>query len=842
MSFFYTDVSRLGSKIAFRGYKDGKRIERKIDFTPTLYVPSKEPTEFKTLTGKYVSPINPGTMGDCYQFIKQYEDVEGFEIYGNQNYVHQFISDIFQESCTWDKSLVNITSIDIEVKSDKGFPHADRAAFPITAITLTSSTDNKYFVWGLGDWCKENSINQDLDIIYVKCEDEKELLLRFIAHWERVKPDILTGWNSRLFDTVYIINRLKIMLGEEYAKKMSPWGSIRSGSVVIKGRENQLYEIAGVQQLDYLDLFKKFTYGTEYFTPENHRLDTIAHMVLGLKKLDYSEYASLNELYINNHQKFIDYNIRDTQLIPLLDDKMGLIELCMTIAYKGLVNYAESFGPVNLWDAFIYNEFKKNNIVIPPRKFQSKDRQIAGGHVKDPIPGMYRWVVSFDLNALYPHLIMQYNLSPETIMNQVIHGIFLDDLLDRVPLDIPKDMCMTALGQLFSTKERGFFPKLVEKLYNERVHIKGEMLKLKQEKEKEKNKEKKELLDKRIVNLNNQQMAVKILMNSLYGAMSNEYFRYYDNRIAESITLSGQLTIRWAERSLNAFFNKTLATDNVDYVIAIDTDSLYIDCSKLVAKLFPDAIDTAVAVKVLDEFCSKKIEPLLEKAYQELKEYLQAYAQKMVMKREVIADKGIWTGKKHYILNVWNSEGVQYKEPDLKIMGLEAVKSSTPNVCRKMIKDSIKVIMNSDEKGTQEYIQKMREHFFEQNPEDIAFPRGVSDLEKYADRNTIYTKGTPIHCRGALLYNKLLKHYSIESKYPPIQSGDKLKFVYLKTPNSINENVIAFQTVVPEEFQLKPFVNYDVQFEKSYLEPMKSILNTIHWSAEKRATLEALFG
>ena len=481
MSFFYTSVDRLGNKICFRGYKDGKRVERRVEFTPTLFLPSKEPTEYKTLNGKFVSPINPGSMGECYQFIKQYEDVDGFEIYGNQNYVHQFISDIFQESCNWDINLINIVSLDIEVMSDRGFPHADQALFPITAITLTSSLDKKYYVWGLGDWSKEQSINQDLDVVYVKCADEKELLLRFLAHWIRIKPDIITGWNVRLFDLVYIINRLKFLLGDDEAKKISPWNYIRSGSIVIKGRENQVYEIAGIQQLDYLDLFKKFTYGTEYFTPENHRLDTIANMVLGLKKLDYSEYASLNELYKQNHQKFIDYNIRDTHLISLLDDKMGLIELCLTIAYKGLVNYAEAFGPVNLWDAFIYNELKKNNIVIPPRKFQSKDRQIAGGHVKEPKPGMYNWVVSFDLNSLYPHIIMQYNLSPETILNQVIPGVFIDDLLQKVDFNIPKNSTMTALGQLFSTVDKGFFPKLVEGLYKDRSIIKDQMLEKKQE-------------------------------------------------------------------------------------------------------------------------------------------------------------------------------------------------------------------------------------------------------------------------------------------------------------------------------------------------------------------------
>ena len=839
MSLFYTSVDRHGNNILFRGYNKGKYIKRKIKFKPTLYIPSQKPSDLKTLNNITVSPIEFDSMSEAYEFCKQHDEVDNFKIYGTQNYVHQAISDIFfHEDVPWDINQINVTSIDIEVQSDSGFPQPNLAHWPITAIAMRSSVDGVYHCWGLGDYDKTKTQNTELVIEYTKCADEQELLKRFIAHWEYRYPDIVTGWNSRLFDMVYLVNRIGFILGEGYRAKLSPWLLIKEGTIEISEKQHQVFDIVGIQQLDYMDLFKKFAY--KYGTQESYKLDHIANTVLGLKKLDYSEYSNLFDLYKNDHQKFIDYNIRDVSLVDKMEDKLGLISLCLTIAYKGLVNYSEAFGPVNMWDALIFNELRRNNIIVPPKESKTKTRQIEGAFVKDPICGMHKWVVSFDVASLYPHIIMQYNMSPETIVNSANPNANVEKLLNEIAITIPENYCMSATGQYFRTDIDGVLPKMIQKLYNERNFVKKEMLALEQQLEQETDPNNKKYLEKETVKRYNQEQAIKILMNSLYGAMSNEFFRYYDMRIAESITITGQLTIQWAEKRINQYLNKLLKTDGSDYVIAIDTDSLYINFGPLVDKVYGDDVDVIKGVQFLDKVCIEKISPILANGYQELKDYLNAPVQKISMKREIIADKGIWTGKKHYILNVHNSEGVQYSEPKLKMKGIEAVKSSTPAACRKHIKDALVVIMNEDEQALQKFVQQFREQFMQLSFEDVAFPRGVKGLSKYRDPSTVYSKGTPIHVRGALLFNELLKKHGIKN-IAPIQDGEKIKFCYLQMPNPLHDNVISCTDYLPKQFNIDKYIDRELQFEKSFLEPLKSITNVIDWRVERTATLEDLF-
>jgi len=839
MSTFYTCVDVVGNNVLFCGYKNGTRIREKIPYKPTFYVPSKKPSEFKTLEGNYVEPIHPGSIKDCRDFIKDYSEVENFKIYGNANFVHQFISDAFHSrGIKWDRNLINVTTLDIEVQSDEGFPVADKADYPVTAITIKNNIDNIFYVFGVGEWSKDKSIlpkHMLESVVYVDCESEAHLLMKFLDHWRGNYPDVLTGWNSRLFDTVYLVNRITKVIGDDMVRHLSPWGIIQERFIKRAGGEEQVFELKGIQQLDFLDCFKKFGY--TYGNQENFKLDTIAHVVLGENKIDYSEYGTLHDLYKKNYQLYIDYNIKDVDIVDRLEHKTGLITLAMTVAYKGLVNMTESFGSVGVWDALLYNELRTRGIVVPPKINNTKERKIEGAYVKDPQTGMHEWVMSFDLNSLYPHLIMQYNMSPETVINNRCSGVSVSKLLDGESYTIPKNYCMSATGQYFDRTKKGIVPQVIENLYKERSALKKEMLVAEQKFEKEKGYE----IERKIVTLNNQQMAIKILMNSLYGALSNEFFRYYDMRVAESITVTGQLTILWAQKAINEYLNKVLETQAEDYVIAIDTDSLYIRVNNLVKKIAKPNTSKDECVKLLDKIASEKFEPLLEKSYVKLCEYMNGYEQKMVMKREVIADKGIWTGKKHYALNVHNSEGVQYSTPKLKVMGIEVVRSSTPMSCRTMLKDSIGVIMNTGEENTQKYIQECRDKFNNLAAEDIAFPRGVSDIEKFADRHTIYKKSCPIHVRGALLYNHYININKLEKTYAPIYSGDKIKFLYLKEPNTIHENVIAFQTILPEEMDIRKYVNYDLQFEKAYLEPLKTILDAIGWSVEKHVSLEDFF-
>jgi DNA polymerase elongation subunit (family B) len=604
------------------------------------------------------------------------------------------------------------------------------------------------------------------------------------------------------------------------------------------GRKQQVYDILGVSHLDYYDLYRKFTYTNR----ESYRLDHIAHVELGESK-DDNPYETFREWYLKDFQSFIDYNIQDVEIVDRLEDKMRLIELCLTMAYDAKVNYMDVLGSVKYWDILIYNELRKKNIVIPQKIQREKSEKFEGAYVKDPIVGLHKWVMSFDLNSLYPHLIMQYNISPETLVaDKAVKNMSVEKMLNKeVDTSILKDATMTPNGALFKTTQKGFLPELMQKMYDDRVKFKQLMLEA--QKDYEKTKDPKLLRD--ISKFNNIQMAKKISLNSAYGAIGNVWFRYYNILVAEAITTSGQLAIRFIEHSLNKYLNKILNTRGEDYIIASDTDSVYITFDKLVSKVFVSDTDNNKIVEFLDTVAKEKIEPFIDKSYQELADYVNAYEQKMQMKREVIADKGIWVAKKRYILNAHDVEGVRYKEPKLKIMGVEAVKSSTPAACREKIKEALTIIMNEDDKVLNTFIQDFRTEFMNLKPELIAYPRSVNGLTKWTESHNLFKKGAPIHCKGAILYNHLLREKKLQGKYPYIQEGDKIKFLHMKIPNTYQSTSISFMTKLPKELNLHNIIDYDMQFEKSFVEPLKFITNIIQWNIDgsygTQGTLEGFF-
>jgi len=827
---FYTNVQLVGNQFLVRGYDNGQRFTDREEWRPTLFVDSKKKkSKYRTLDGKYVDPIQPGYVRDCREFYKKYNEVEGFNIYGNERYIYQYISEKYpQDEIKFDISKIQLVTLDIETTSEQGFPDVLYCIEEVLCITLQDYSTKQIITWGVGSY----KIKQD-NHNYIACKDEFELLNKFIEWWMQHTPEVITGWNVQLFDIPYIAGRLKRVLGEKLMKRLSPWGLVSEGEVYIKGRRHIQMDIGGVTQLDYLDLYKKFTYTNR----ESYRLDYIAEVELGQKKLDHSEFDTFKEFYSGNWQKFVEYNVVDVELVDRLEDKMKLIELALTMAYDAKVNFTDVFYQVRTWDSIIYNYLKKRNIVIPPKKSVEKNDKYAGAYVKEPKPGSYDWVVSFDLNSLYPHLIMQYNISPETLRETRHPSASVERLLKQ-EIGIDGDYAVCANGAQFRKDVRGFLPELMEKIYSERVIFKKKMLQAKQEYEKNPSNK----LTKEIARCNNIQMAKKIQLNSAYGAIGNNYFRYYKLENAEAITLSGQVSIRWIENRMNQYLNKLLNSKDIDYVIASDTDSIYINFGPLVDKFFSHKIDDKTkVVNLLDKICQDKLEPFIDKSYEELATYVNAYDQKMFMKRENIADRGIWTAKKRYILNVWDSEGVRYESPKLKVMGIEAVKSSTPAPCRQMLKDAFNLMMTGTEDEVINFIDNCRTKFKSLPPEEISFPRSVSDVEKYKAVSTIYEKGTPIHCRGALLYNHYVKQNKLDHKYSLIQNGEKIKFCYLAKPNPIHENVISFIQDFPKELGLDKYIDRDLQFDKSFLEPLRIILNSIGWRTEKTANLEAFF-
>jgi DNA polymerase elongation subunit (family B) len=830
---FYTNVQMVGDHFLVRGYENGKHFITREKFSPTLFVPSKKPTKYTTLQGEYVESIQPGSVRDCREFIKKYTDVQNFKIYGNDKYIYQYISDKYPENeIKFDISKIKLTTIDIEVASENGFPDVENAAEEVLLITLQDYNTKQIRTWGLGKFDNNQS-----NVSYRGFSDEYSLLNDFIHWWmiEDNTPEVITGWNSELYDIPYLVRRLDRVLGEKLMKRMSPWGLVTEDEVFISGRKHISYDIGGISQLDYIKLYKKFTYKAQ----ESYRLDHIASVELNQKKLDHSEFDTFKDFYTKGWQKFVEYNIIDVELVDRLEDKMKLIELALTMAYDGKVNYEDVFSQVRMWDTIIYNYLKKRNIVIPPKEKTDKDSKYAGAYVKEPIPGKYDWVVNFDLNSLYPHLIMQFNVSPETLVEERHPSVTVDKILNQeLTFEMYKDYAVCPNGAMYRKDIRGFLPELMEKMYNDRVIFKEKMIAAKKQYEKKKTKE----LEKEIARCNNIQMAKKISLNSAYGAIGNQYFRYFKLANAEAITLSGQVAIRWIESKMNSYLNKVLKTRDVDYVIASDTDSIYLHMGPLVETVYEGREKTTEGVvSFLDKVAKVELEKYIESCYQELAEYVNAYDQKMQMKRENIADRGIWTAKKRYILNVWDSEGVRYTEPKLKMMGIEAVKSSTPAPCRQMIKDALKLMMSGTEDEVINFIDKCRSEFRTLPPESIAFPRTASDVRKYYSSSNIYASKTPIHIRGALLFNHYIKEKKLTNKYSLIGNGEKVKYIFLKKPNIIQENVISFISEFPKELGLDKYIDYELQFEKSFLDPLKSILDSIGWKTEHTTNLDSFF-
>lgn len=845
---FYTNVSVWGSKIFFRGVENGRRVNRKLDYFPKLFVPSDSKSKFTTIHGKPLKKINPGNIKDCRDFCKMYDGVDGFTVYGNRKYEYAFIADNYS-NIDWDRNLINIANIDIEVGSENGFPEPEYASEQITAISL--KIREKFIVFGCGDY-----VNTRDDVEYIKCFDEIDLIKRFIGFWSLDYPDAITGWNTRFFDIPYLINRITNVLGRSWAKKLSPWGRIMPIEVYKDNRTIQAYLIAGMASFDYMELYRKFA--SKGASQESYALDYICFDEIGERKLSYEEFSSLHTLYKRDYQKFIDYNIRDTELIEKLDAKLQLIDLALTLAYDSHSNFDDVFKQVRMWDNIIFNAVQKDNVVLPPIEVHEKDKSYVGAYVKEVKPNMYEWIASFDLNSLYPHLIMQYSISPDTFIEPEKYSEELSEFLSKNNVSVEtllrkeidttilktENVTLTPNKQFFRRDKKGFLPKLMEEMYDDRKKYKkianGAEKKLQTVADEKERRE----LENIISRYNNLQLAKKVCLNSAYGALGSKYFRFFDVRQASAITTSGQLAIQWIEKKLNDYLNNTLGTEDKDYVIAADTDSVYLNLGELVRRSFNVKYSTAKTndiITFMDHACETKLQPFIDKSYEELAGYTNAIAQKMKMKREVLADRGIWTAKKRYGLSVYDKEGVRYKVPEIKVTGLEIIKSSTPSSCRMKLREALNILMTGTEEEMISFIESFKEEFKKLPLPEISFPRGVNGIARYTEGSDKFVSGTPIHVRGSIVYNRLLKKKRLTKKYPIIKEGEKIKFLYLKEPNPTFSHVIAYPQMLPDEFELMKYVDYDIQFEKTFLDPLTIILNVVGWHAEKQNSLEEFF-
>jgi DNA polymerase elongation subunit (family B) len=824
---FYTNVALHRNELLVCGYLDGKRYLNRVRYKPYLFVPSRSnfPAEYKTLQNKPVEKLEFEDIRAVRKFLQDYSDVDGFKIYGLTQFVYTYIYDNFPGEVNYQASQIQVHNLDIEcLKNDQGrFASVELADGQISLIGIGIKDERIVFGW------KENYTTKNKNHRFIKCKDEIDMLQKFINFWSHAdyRPDVITGWYCEKYDVPMLIHRIRRLLGDEEAKRLSPWGILKEKTIEVRGKEIQVFEPVGVTILDYFDLYRKFNQNQQ----ESYTLDHIAFVETGKRKLDYSEFGSLDELYEANFEKYVDYNITDIDRVADIDSKNGFLELVFTMAYDAKVNFIDALTSVRLWDVIIHNHLMDKKTVIPD-SMKTEFMAIPGGYVKEPQSGLHDWVVSFDLQSLYPHLIMQYNISPETFVKitpwteknvqKVLDGDFKAE----------GEYAQAANGALFAKDRMGFLPELMKLQFQKRAEYKKKMLDLEKNHPDETSEIKKYY---------NWQWAKKIQLNSAYGAIANEYCRWYDWRLASAITLSGQLSVRWVEKALNEFLNYLLGTNKVDYVIAMDTDSCYLNLSKVVDFVRNKKTDKQELIDYVDGVCKNNLQSIINKAFTQLAITMNAYENAMVMKRESIADKALWKEKKHYIMNVWDKEGVRYTSPELKIMGIEVAKSIIPGSCRTALKEAISLIMNSDEDSVQKYITEFKKKFDNFGFEDIAFPRGVNGITKYLDPVTLWKKGSPVHVKGAIVYNRLLKDKKLDHRYAEIFDKDKIRFCYLKMPNPSQSPVIAAPRDLPKEFNLDAYIDRELMFEKTFLAPLQSILNVIGWKHEETNSLENFF-
>ena len=843
---FYTNISQHSNNILIRGIKNGKPFRDKFQPDATAYIEHKDDFGWKSIHGKNLKPLHFDTIREMKDFAEGHKE-SNLKVYGMPNFCHMHALQNYSDSIDkFDKSKIRVFNIDIEVTSTEGFPEAEEAKYPVTAICVHDSVLDKFIVFGDNKWEHSKSeLPQELldKTKYIQCSDEQQLLSKFIQYWTTFTPDIVTGWNIEMFDIPYLVNRIT-RVGLD-ANKLSPWGIVRERMIQTRHGREQTYKIVGVDDLDYIAMYRKNK------IQESYRLDFIASVELGERKLDYSEVQGLHNLYFENYQKFIDYNIQDVNLVKRLDEKLGLIDATILVGYEACVNFSDVSSPVRTWDCLINKEMYQNRQV--PHYSTSNignNSPIPGGFVKEPQVGKHGWCMSFDLNSLYPHLIMQFNISPETLIEN--WQLWSTDspekrvkrLLNKEDLgQVPEGCSISAAGFAFRNDKQGIIPKLMSKMYNDRKRYKKRMLSASSELQKIKGSgsEKEKELAQEVALYDLRQYVMKILLNSGYGAFINKYFRWFDTRLGEAITLSGQMVIQVAEREINKWMNKVCGTDGIDYIIAIDTDSNYVNVQPLVDKHFPNKTK-AELIDILDKVAQEQIQKVLDDGFDDTREYLNAFEQKMVMEREAIASSAFWTSKKRYAMCVWDMEGVRMslESPKIKIQGLEAIRSSTPQCCRGALLQMINLTLLEDEETVQRYIAEFKEEFNSMPFEEISFPRSMNNIGKFTKLED--KKGCPPQVRGAIKFNELLRKHGLENVWESMKDGEKGKFIYLREPNSLGSNVISFTNSCPEVFEVNKYVDREKMFEKAILDPMENILKPIGWSSEKIASLEDFFG
>lgn len=842
---FYTSIKRSGNALLTRYIDDDgvKHQQRITNFKPVVFNQSSTDSGWSDLYGLRLSPKQFQTIAEYRDFLKNYDNVEGMKLWEVPIDLQYIISQ-YPRVIDWQYNKIKVFFIDIEVKVGTAFPDPNKAEQEITAITIYDSISKQYLIFGQ----KESNYKAD-NAQYFNCGNERKLLSAFLTFWESNHPDIVTGWNIDGFDIPYIVNRLTRIIDEDAPKRLSPWKMITIKESRDITKKVPDIEFLGVEILDFLDLYKKYV----PIKQESYRLDYIVEKELGENKVDYVAlgYKDFNDLYERNFDLYVEYNCHDVGLVVRLERKLKMIQLQCNLAYKAKINYKEAFSPVKAWGHLIKNElwYDKKVLFDPGRPGQ--DGEYEGAYVKTPISGMYEWVVSIDATSMYPTAIISYNISPETMVlpkdvpedlepyYRVSHVENLSNWeLDATITNLLKEhnLTMAANGQLYRRDIEGILPRMTNKIFEERKFNKKKMLELKAKVESGELADSEELQDE-IGGYSIAEKGLKVFLNSLYGAMANQFFPLYELYNAEAITLSGQAAIRAVSKKMSEYINRLAQTDK-DNVIYIDTDSIYLDLSGMTKNL---GLDVKQTIDVLAKFADSKINQKSSQICSDYGAQLNMRTMRLEFKREKIITRLVMISKKRYICLVGDSEGVRYKELEFSATGVETNRSSTPKYVRGKLEEAFRIILEKDNDDLLDFIDSVEQAFNTLPISDISFPRGVNGIEKYGNRTTIYSMKTPIHVRASLLYNHWIKMKGIDKQTPPIYEGQKIRFVYLK-PNYTKEDVIAFsEDGLPPELGLDAFVDRHLQFEKSFLEPLKNVTEKIGWKHERSSDLSAFF-
>jgi DNA polymerase elongation subunit (family B) len=755
-------------------------------------------------------------------------------IYGNTDFVTQYLLETYESEVVYDLSQIKIAYFDIETETEGGFPDLRNPNEKINIIGVRISGVN----YAITE--KQVSI-PNCKLILVS--SEKELIQKFFELLRKEDIDVLTGWNVKLFDIPYIIGRARLFFDDKEIQSWLPFNLMKERETNIGGTDYRLFEFPGYTTLDYMDLYKKFS-GT---SQESYALNFIAKAELDEQKLDYAEYGSLREFYTKDFQRFAEYNIQDVELVEKLDNKLRLIDLAVSIAYEAKIPFDVVFFATRIWGTICCDYLLRKDIIPPIQTSYAKDDQFVGAYVKDVAPGLYKNVVSFDATSLYPSIIMGWNISPETCIKKDA-SLSADDFLRSKKKQIPslveeaskQNACLSCNGSMFTNNIRGFIPILIERTFNQRKEAKNKMLELEKEYEHSKDAN----LLPRIAALKIRQSVKKILANSLYGCLGNPAFIYSSPELATAVTVTGQVIIRTAENCMNGYIRHLTKDNDKDYVLAVDTDSVYLNLDDIITQIQQKTQITDIT-DFVDKICEQKIQPELKKEMDLLTKTLNCSENKIFFKREAIASAGMFIAKKRYALLVQDLEGIRFEEPKLKIMGLETARSSTPAIVRKKLKDCIKIILTKTPEELRQYVNEFYDEFMILPISDVAAPRGVKGINKYSDNTKIYQTGTPIATKAALLYNSYSKKIGIDKQYAAIKENDKMKFVFVKVPNPYGmagkDAVMGFINSPPKEFNLEKYIDRKKQFEKTFGEPLDNILQAINWKLNAEVSLESFF-